>query len=254
LNAWIDFNRDGDFADSGEHVIADRFLAHAAGLGSNTLPDAINVPPLVNEGLTFARFRVSDTAETPPDYFGAGGVGEVEDYQVLVIQTARDFGDAPGPYPTSLAQNGARHKVGPDYYLGSSIDLELDAQPNATATGDDLGFLDDEDGVLFGATDPADPSYGTLKSGAGSWVYVTASRDGYVNAWIDLNRDNDWNDAGELLFENLPVLAGQHGYAVQLPAGLTAGDTFARFRYTSGAQASPAYTGEYPDGAVVDGS
>ena len=49
-----------------------------------------------------------------------------------------DFGDAPDPtYPTLLVNDGARHvAIGPR--LGSARDFELDGQPNATATGDDI--------------------------------------------------------------------------------------------------------------------
>ncbi|MCU0611672.1 MAG: hypothetical protein MUE60_07795, partial [Candidatus Eisenbacteria bacterium] len=58
-----------------------------------------------------------------------------------------DLGDAPDPsYPTLLASDGARHITGSAVYLGAGVDAELDGQPNAGATGDDLAG-DDEDGV-----------------------------------------------------------------------------------------------------------
>ena len=60
-----------------------------------------------------------------------------------------DFGDAPDtPYPTLLTNNGARHAI-TGLTLGTSIDPEGDGQPNATATGDDIANLADEDGVTF---------------------------------------------------------------------------------------------------------
>ena len=64
---------------------------------------------------------------------------------------ANDFGDAPAPYPTLLAGNGARHDAsGPT--LGANRDTAADGQPKATATGDyTSGVSDDEDGVTFGS-------------------------------------------------------------------------------------------------------
>ena len=68
-----------------------------------------------------------------------------------------DFGDAPASYGTLLAGNGARHTVaGYDaaahtapLMLGTTIDVDADGQPDATATGDDASEIDDEDGVVF---------------------------------------------------------------------------------------------------------
>ena len=61
-----------------------------------------------------------------------------------------DFGDAPSPYPTLLADDGARHlAMGPT--LGANRDTEADGQPTDAADGDDIaGTPDDEDGVTFG--------------------------------------------------------------------------------------------------------
>ena len=60
-----------------------------------------------------------------------------------------DFGDAPDPsYPTLLQSNGARHVVG-GLFMGAAIDAEMDGQPDANASGDDLANIDDEDGVTF---------------------------------------------------------------------------------------------------------
>lgn len=100
----------------------------------------------------YARFRLTtdtltlDTASAN----GPASDGEVEDYLVGEEPVDEyDFGDAPDPtYPILLASNGARHIInGPR--LGASVDVEADGQPSATATGDDVGGTDDEDGVTF---------------------------------------------------------------------------------------------------------
>ncbi|MEZ6079782.1 MAG: hypothetical protein R3C56_30155 [Pirellulaceae bacterium] len=50
-------------------------------------------------------------------------------------------------YPTRLANDGARHMVvaGGPLAVALAADSEVDGQPNATATGDDVISSDDED-------------------------------------------------------------------------------------------------------------
>ena len=79
LNAWIDFNADGDWADLGEQVFVDQALAGAV----NNLTAAI--PSGAALGSTFARFRVTGTAGY--SYFGLAPGGEVEDYQITIAAT-----------------------------------------------------------------------------------------------------------------------------------------------------------------------
>lgn len=79
LNAWIDWNGDGDFSDSGEQVASDlQFTAAANG----TISVSVTPPRGGASGRTFARFRWSSQAglgsfEPAPD-------GEVEDYAVTI--------------------------------------------------------------------------------------------------------------------------------------------------------------------------
>ncbi|GEM75381.1 LruC domain-containing protein [Vibrio sagamiensis] len=76
LNAWIDWNSDGDFEDSGEKVFTDQVLNS----GSNTL--SLTTPSTASASQTWARFRFSQ--QTGLDYFGASTSGEVEDHQIVV--------------------------------------------------------------------------------------------------------------------------------------------------------------------------
>ena len=39
-------------------------------------------------------------------------------------------------------------------------------------------------------------------------IVVTASQDGYLDGWLDLNGDGDWNDQYEHVFDSVPVRAG----------------------------------------------
>jgi hypothetical protein len=86
LDAWIDFNADGDWLDSGEQIFAS--LPVAAGV--NSLSFSVPLPPPAL-GPTFARFRISSSGGLGPA--GMALDGEVEDYMVELFQ----------PQPTNLA-------------------------------------------------------------------------------------------------------------------------------------------------------
>ncbi len=77
LDAWVDFNGDGDWLDAGEQI----FTGQAVLAGVNSL--AFAVPPGAAEGATYARFRVSTAGGLAPT--GAAADGEVEDYVVTVV-------------------------------------------------------------------------------------------------------------------------------------------------------------------------
>jgi hypothetical protein len=76
LDAWIDWNADGDWADAGEKVANNVPLT----AGVNTLP--VPVPSGAAEGPTFVRLRFSSAGGLSFD--GQAADGEVEDYVILV--------------------------------------------------------------------------------------------------------------------------------------------------------------------------
>ncbi len=73
---WIDFNKDGDFNDSGEEVIAESSTSAVTG--------TINVPSTFN-GRT--RMRVSMRYRYTPSSCDSFSMGEVEDYTVEVVRS-----------------------------------------------------------------------------------------------------------------------------------------------------------------------
>lgn len=77
LDAWIDFNQDGDFDDAGERIAVARSVA--AGLSVLSF----NVPNTAVLGDTFARFRISTAGVSGPT--GSAVDGEVEDYAVRIL-------------------------------------------------------------------------------------------------------------------------------------------------------------------------
>jgi len=159
-----------------------------------------------------------------------------------------DLGDAPAPYPTLLVDNGARHRIVPGVYLGdpagpqsAHIDAEPNGQPTAAADGDNRNLSNDEQGVVFNTA----IAQGTVAS-----VTVTASTYGYIDAWLDFNRDGDWDDAGEHLFDAAFVEPGANTLHFQVPAGAVVGDSYARFRFSTIGGLS--YTGQADNGEVED--
>ncbi|MEN6333297.1 MAG: GEVED domain-containing protein, partial [Phycisphaerales bacterium] len=78
INAWIDFNQDGDFADAGEQIFADELVA----AGINKL--SFRVPATAAMGSTFARFRFNTRGLL--SYKGLATDGEVEDYRITMAE------------------------------------------------------------------------------------------------------------------------------------------------------------------------
>lgn len=81
LNAWIDWNQDGDWNDPGEQIALNVNLA----AGNNTL--TVAVPNTAPHGATYARFRFSTAANLGPTG-GPAINGEVEDYKVNIVLPA----------------------------------------------------------------------------------------------------------------------------------------------------------------------
>jgi hypothetical protein len=154
---------------------------------------------------------------------------------VVRLATA-DFGDAPEPqYPTVIASQGAVHVLVPGIYLGNGVTADNDGQPSGEALGDT------DDGVQFG---------GDLFGGQTTNITVRASVAGKLDAWIDFNRDGDWDDAGEQIFASRNVNAGLNTLGIAVPANATLGESFARFRFSTAGGLAP--TGLANNGEVED--
>jgi len=237
LDAWMDWNGDGDWDDAGEQIFTSLGLA----AGPNLL--SINVPAGVQLSAVFSRFRLSMKGGLTPR--GEAVDGEVEDYAVLVGRETLDFGDAPRVYPVLLSQDGARHVIAQGFTLGRVIDAETDGQPSIPANGDDInppGTIDDEDGVRF---------IGPVLAGQSAVVEVVVSQTGLLDAWIDFNRNGDWNGAPEQIFTSTPVATGTNILNFSVPGDASVGDgAGARFRLSRKGALKP--TGLAPDGEVED--
>ncbi|MBS3768432.1 MAG: C10 family peptidase, partial [Candidatus Cloacimonetes bacterium] len=82
LNAWLDFNGDGDWADSDEQIFNDATLT----AGDNYL--SFSVPATAIIDTTFARFRFNTAGGL--SYTGEAADGEVEDYQIVIHDSIPD--------------------------------------------------------------------------------------------------------------------------------------------------------------------
>lgn len=214
LNAWIDFNDDGDWNDTGEQIFDNTSLFP----GTNSL--SVYIPQAAVMDTLKSRFRFTDYAVAGPTPHGVETNGEVEDYE-LVVQHV-DYGDAPDPdYPTLLANGGARHVITPSLYLGSTYDSENFANPSVNADGDDNENLDDEDGLIIPV----------LKKGRTDSIQITISggSSGIPHIWIDWNQNGSWLEMDERIYPGI-IGTGTHMLPVRTPFSAFTGTTYLRCR------------------------
>ena len=179
---------------------------------------------------------LSTDADEDPYTFAIAGEGEVP--------AGVDFGDAPAPYATRLAQDGARHSS-PGPQLGASRDDEGDGVPSAGADGDDLAGVDDEDGVSVAA--------GLRVGQVGAAVSVSVQDAGggsKLDAWVDFNADGCWGGPRERIAAGLSLGDGTHSLSFDVPGYAVAGPAYARFRLSTAGGAAPG--GTVADGEVED--
>jgi len=110
----------------------------------------------------------------------------------------------------------------------------------ATVSDDENGRSDDDDGVQFATS---------IVGGRNSIMIVEASKPGFLNAWIDLDRNGKF-DTNEQVSHNYYVNAGKQSLYTYIPRTVVEGDSWARFRLSSIPNISP--TGGVADGEVED--
>ena len=142
LQAFFDWNIDGDFNDVGEQVAVD--VEDTDNDGTITLTVT---PPLDTvAGTSFARFRWSTTSV---GYQDAAGDGEVEDYQVTLVETApADLSltvDASNTTPTlgeTVTLTVVLSNDGPG--IGTGISASIPLPPGLTFVSSDGGAAYDD--------------------------------------------------------------------------------------------------------------
>ncbi len=167
----------------------------------------------------------------PGALFGEGGpIAEFWDLAFKLgtdeYESNYDFGDAPDiAYGTTLSKNGPHHLLNPDVFLGEQIDMDNDGQAHLDAHGDDDDGQDDEDGVEI-----ADP----LSIGAQPQFLVTASTNGFLNGWLDMDQDGSWYEPSDHIIQNSELFPGENMVeASVLDEGFEPGRRLARFRFST---------------------
>ena len=245
-HAWIDFDQDGRWSD-GEKVIDGALLKKQVG------PQVFDFDvPTESEGPTWARVRLADTMTLAAE--GVALAGEVEDYFVSIAAPREfDFGDAPSAeqtgflssYPVTLAQDGARHaRVLSSPRLGDTRVYTVNGLPTAEADGEEPSEQDHGHSV------------GELVAGQTGMLLLdiqnaTDDREVFVTAWIDANRDGDWDDREEQVINTSflpPTIPNEFAFSV--PEQLAGQSSFMRVRVSTDPGLGP--TGLASDGEVVD--
>lgn len=113
---WIDYNRDGDFADAGEQVITS-----SSASTTNPVTGSFTVPSTASTGLTRMRVTMRYNAVPSDPCLASFDFGEVEDYLVNLVPgtTAPGVGANPG---TSIVQTA--------YNPDGVKEVEASAYPN----------------------------------------------------------------------------------------------------------------------------
>ncbi len=178
LEAWIDFNFDGDWDDPNEQIISGStpgavFTADLAS-GSVTRGFTINVPTTaIRPSLptpTYARFRISTEGGLSPQ--GLALSGEVEDYRLLSM---------PGLPPIVDNTNSQRnYRIDEDNVL-QARDVDGTLTPDTT----------NDDGILTRITDPDGNAIGVFAGDVGTRTLYDAQ--GLVAGTLLLRADGSFD-------------------------------------------------------------
>lgn len=206
-------------------------------------------------GMPTGEGELSGNAADGPD--SRGNNGELDDNSNLTIDfgfsTRFDWGDAPDSYDTTNdATPGPSHVIVGNLFMGSIVDEEGDGQPSTGADGDDTNGAggDDEDGVTIP----------TIVAGTNLTVEVVVFNNTGSNAnlagWIDVD-GNGVFDAGEGATATVPSSATPQTVTLVFPIPNTAdidtgGQTYARFRLTTGGLTTSDAGGAAIDGEIED--
>ncbi|MBC8770607.1 immunoglobulin domain-containing protein [Arenibacter sp. BSSL-BM3] len=213
--------------------------------GTNYIEDEDNV----GLGRTIFIVDTSTGALTPAAQLGS--TGDVESIMGN-LGVRDDGGDAPSSYGYASHRLPVLVATPVSIYLGSVPPDSEDPFVNfSTGTSDDNSG-DDEDGVTSGGSDFSGQllSLGQVKT-----IDIVTNGSGVLNAWIDFNRDGDFDDPGEKIATDIVPSGGLITLNVSVPVTAVPGASYARFRYSSDTGLAPgnstANNGEVEDYQVI---
>ena len=160
-----------------------------------------------------------------------------------------DYGDAPddtpleanGDYQTRPGR-GPSHVVGSGIFLGTRVDAETEAFKDGP-NEDDGVQLDD------GSATPPTLHDQRVIPGQSIKLDVKTAGTGVLNVWIDFNSDGVF-DTSEQVATNAAPTGSLVTINTTVPFAAVAGNTYARFRYSSASGLGP--NDAAPDGEVED--
>ncbi|MEM6353625.1 MAG: GEVED domain-containing protein, partial [Cyanobacteria bacterium P01_D01_bin.14] len=227
LNAWIDWDGDGDFDDTIDGISEQIAIDVAPTADAISLP--ISVPASVTQGTIYARFRYSSDTRLAPT--GIASDGEVEDYQIEIAASTPpgDYGDAPASYGTpghtNLSNTLYLGRTAPDSETGP----ELGSDAGAGADGDDNDGTDDD--RTFLTQPPTITTSGAYDLNLMRLVNTTGQA-ATLHAWVDFNQDGQFS-ATEYQSTTVADGATEASLSWPVPVGMTPGETYVRLRLTS---------------------
>ena len=209
---------------------------------TNTISSTGNAQPGFGTPVAVTRNASTLTAEV-----GIGGAGVTA---IAIGVFLPDTGDAPSGYPIAAHDKDqfspTCNAYGADNIFIGSVAPDGDnatAIASPDADGDSNTNVDDETGLTFPA----------LTAGIAANFDIPVS-GGRLQAWIDWNGDNDFDDTVNSISEQVAVdivpSGGIASFTVTPPIGIGSGDLVARFRVASATGLSPAGFAE--DGEVED--
>ena len=187
-----------------------------------------------------------------PIHFANGPQSSINDGGrcALAPSATLDYGDAPDSYDTTLINFGPRHIATNELYLGSGVDTEEDAAPNANADGDDLDGSDTDDSLVTPL--PEHLEGGSVYEVEVDVVNQTGSQ-AYVVAYIDWDQDGLFTDNGSQ--SDTTTVNADGRYTVRwsaVPSSALGGNTYIRIRLSSDQTAIESHDGPAVDGEVED--
>jgi uncharacterized repeat protein (TIGR01451 family) len=193
LDAWIDFNDDGDWDDAGEQIF-DSVLLSA---GSNSLKFTVPCSAAITD-LTYARFRFSAAGNL--GYYGGASDGEVEDYALSISEPASKS----GMKFHDLNADGVKD-AGEPCLEGWEIRAYKDLNSNGS-----LDQADYDNGIIAYDTTDSSGNY-NLTLDPGDYIVVEVLQSGWTQSCPGTDVIGTVTTSGETL--------GEYGYAITLKSG-----------------------------------
>lgn len=134
LDAWIDWNQDGDWLDAGEQILTSYNLGTDAGVQAVSFTIPQDLGPNVKVGTTYARFRLSSSGNLAPT--GLANDGEVEDHALTIVNPAQSLtvAIAAGSVEENAGNAATTFTVTRDADITDSLTVTLTSSDETEAT------------------------------------------------------------------------------------------------------------------------